>query len=144
MNLCLMTIIHSFPSKKCPKSCLRVALDHFENGSQDPSDGSLLSPACLLTFLSSMSCHSAQTFTSPGGQVGEIISISFPQMSFRIIWAYFPKSSIEILIDVMATHSSVLAWKIPWTEEPSRLQSMGLQRVGHNRVTSLTHSLTHS
>ena len=32
----------------------------------------------------------------------------------------------------MAIHSSTLAWKIPWTEEPSRLQSMGLQRVGHN------------
>ena len=32
----------------------------------------------------------------------------------------------------MATHSSMLAWKIPWTEEPGRLQSMGLQRVGHN------------
>ena len=32
----------------------------------------------------------------------------------------------------MATHSSVLAWRIPWTEEPSRLQSMGLQRVGHD------------
>ena len=32
----------------------------------------------------------------------------------------------------MATHSSTLAWKIPFTEEPSRLQSMGLQRVGHN------------
>ena len=32
----------------------------------------------------------------------------------------------------MATQSSVLTWKIPWTEEPSRLQSMGLQRVGHN------------
>ena len=32
----------------------------------------------------------------------------------------------------MATHSSTLAWKIPWTEEPGRLQSMGLQRVGHN------------
>ena len=30
----------------------------------------------------------------------------------------------------MATHSSILAWKIPWTEEPSRLQSMGSQRVG--------------
>ena len=30
----------------------------------------------------------------------------------------------------MATHSSILAWKIPWTEEPGRLQSMGLQRVG--------------
>ena len=32
----------------------------------------------------------------------------------------------------MATHSSILAWKIPWTEEPDNLQSMGLQRAGHN------------
>ena len=32
----------------------------------------------------------------------------------------------------MATHSSTLAWEIPWTEEPGRLQSLGLQRVGHN------------
>ena len=32
----------------------------------------------------------------------------------------------------MAVQSSVLAWKIPWTEEPGRLPSMGLQRVGHN------------
>ena len=32
----------------------------------------------------------------------------------------------------MATHSSVLAWKIPWTEEPGRLQSMGSRRVGHD------------
>ena len=32
----------------------------------------------------------------------------------------------------MATHSSILAWKIPWTEEAGRLQSMRLQRVGHN------------
>ena len=31
----------------------------------------------------------------------------------------------------MATHSSILAWRIPWTEEPGGLQSMGLQRVGH-------------
>ena len=32
----------------------------------------------------------------------------------------------------MATHSSIFAWKIPWTEEPRRLQSMGSQRVGHD------------
>ena len=32
----------------------------------------------------------------------------------------------------MTTHSSTLAWKIPWTEEPGRLESMGLQRVGHD------------
>ena len=31
----------------------------------------------------------------------------------------------------VATHSSTLAWRIPWTEEPGRLQAMGLQRVGH-------------
>ena len=35
------------------------------------------------------------------------------------------------------THSSILAWKIPWTEEPGRLQSMGSQRVRHDWVTSL-------
>ena len=38
----------------------------------------------------------------------------------------------------MASHSSTLAWKIPWTEEPGRLQSMGLLRVGHDRVTSFS------
>ena len=38
----------------------------------------------------------------------------------------------------MAPHSSTLAWKIPWTEEPGGLQSMGSQRVGHNRATSLS------
>ena len=38
----------------------------------------------------------------------------------------------------MAPHSSTLAWKIPWTEEPGRLQSMGSLRVGHNSVTSLS------
>ena len=35
----------------------------------------------------------------------------------------------------MATHSSILAWKIPWTEEPGVLQSIGSQRVGHDYMT---------
>ena len=38
----------------------------------------------------------------------------------------------DLLEKEMATHSSILAWKIPWTEEPGRLQSMGSQRVGHD------------
>ena len=38
----------------------------------------------------------------------------------------------------MATHSSILAWKIPWMEKPGGLQSMGSPRVGHSRVTSLS------
>ena len=41
----------------------------------------------------------------------------------------------------MAIHSSTLAWKIPWMEEPNRLHSMGSQRVGHDRATSLSLSL---
>ena len=32
----------------------------------------------------------------------------------------------------MATHSTILAWRVPWTEDPDRLQSMGSQRVGHD------------
>ena len=38
----------------------------------------------------------------------------------------------EDLLERMATHSSILAWSIPWTEEAGKLQSMGSQRVGHN------------
>ena len=41
----------------------------------------------------------------------------------------------------VATHSSLLAWRIPWTEEPGRLQSTGLQRVGHDWVTDTFTSL---
>ena len=40
----------------------------------------------------------------------------------------------------MATHSSILAWGIPWTEEPGRLQSMGSQIIGHDYMTEHTHS----
>ena len=41
----------------------------------------------------------------------------------------------------MAPHSNILAWKIPWTEEPGGVQSMGLQRVRHD---STTHTFLHS
>ena len=41
----------------------------------------------------------------------------------------------------MATHSSILDWRIPWTEDPGRLKPMGLQRVGHNLMTD--HVLMH-
>ena len=58
------------------------------------------------------------------------------------IWAFVGKVmsllSIPSLEKAVATHSSTLAWKIPWVEEPGRLQSMGLQRVRHNWMTSLS------
>ena len=43
----------------------------------------------------------------------------------------------------METHSSILAWEIPWTEAPGGLQSMGLQRVGHDWARVYTHTHTH-
>ena len=46
-------------------------------------------------------------------------------------WELFIPQLVN-LQKAMATHSSALAWKIPWTEEPGRLRSMGLQRVGHD------------
>ena len=47
-------------------------------------------------------------------------------------------SHYAVLKKAMATHSSTLAWKIPWTEEPGRLQSMGSKTVGHDWATSLS------
>ena len=41
----------------------------------------------------------------------------------------------DLLEEGMATHSSILPWRIPWTEEPGGLQSMGSQRVGHDFST---------
>ena len=67
--------------------------------------------------------------------------ITFPQMNYTK-WSQVGSQEIpEVtckLEKVMATHSSTLAWKIPWTEEPGRLQSMGLQKVRHNWATSLS------
>ena len=48
------------------------------------------------------------------------------------------KNHFTFTSDALATHSSTLTWKIPWTEEPGRLQSMGSLRVGHNWATSLS------
>ena len=49
--------------------------------------------------------------------------------NYVVVWTFFGIA--------LATHSSTLPWKIPWTEEPGRLQSMELQRVGHDWKTSL-------
>ena len=57
-----------------------------------------------------------------------------PAIRETLVWFLGRKDPLE---KEMATHSSTLAWKIPWTEELGRLQSMGSQRVGHNWATSL-------
>ena len=45
---------------------------------------------------------------------------------------YATREYTRLLEEGMATHSSILAWRIPWTEEPGRLQSIGSQRVRHD------------
>ena len=48
----------------------------------------------------------------------------------------------DLLEEEIATHFSILAWRIPWTEEPGGLQSIALQRIGHNLVTEYNFQLT--
>ena len=50
------------------------------------------------------------------------------------VWSLGQKDPLE---EEMATHSSVLAWKIPWTEEPGGLQSMELQRVDKTELANM-------
>ena len=63
-----------------------------------------------------------------------------PAMQETWVWSLGREYPLE---KEMATHSSILAWRIPWTEEPGGLQSTGLQRVGHDWATSLTSSNNH-
>ena len=59
--------------------------------------------------------------------------LSILVMSHLILGTYIKKVYLLLIWEKeMATHSSVLAWRIPWTEKPGRLQSMGLHRVGHD------------
>ena len=60
---------------------------------------------------------------------------SLPVMWETWVWSLGLEDPLE---KEMATHSSILAWKIPWMEEPGRLQSMGSQRIRHNWATSLS------
>ena len=63
----------------------------------------------------------------------QLFCITFIKAGFLITHTYIKK-----LENAMAPHSSTLAWKIPWMEEPGRLQSLGSRRVGHNWATSLS------
>ena len=62
-----------------------------------------------------------------------------PAMRDTQVWTLGREDPLE---KEMATHSSTLAWRIPWTEEPGGLQSTGSQRVRHGLVTSF--SLSHT
>ena len=57
---------------------------------------------------------------------------NLPAMQETVVQSLGQEDSLE---KEMATHSNIIAWEIPWTEEPGGLPSMGSQRVGHNLAT---------
>jgi len=77
----------------------------------------------LLTFVSLLESDKNSWFLGSFNSkesacnVGDLVSIPGPEIS---------------LVKGVGTHSGILAWRIPWTEEPCRLQSMGSQRIGHD------------
>ena len=76
-----------------------------------------------IMFTSALCTLPAQDF--PGGSDGKASVYNAGDSGSRSGWE-------DPLEKEMAIYSSTIAWKIPWKEEPGRLQSMGLQRVGHN------------
>ena len=69
---------------------------------------------------------------------GKTIALTRPAFVCKVTCLLLNMLSRFVTEKAKATHSSTLAWKIPWMEEPDRLQSMGLQRVRDNSVTSLS------
>ena len=61
-------------------------------------------------------------------QVAPVVKTRLPVQQMKEMWVR-SLGQEDPLEEGMATHSSIPAWRIPWTEEPGRLQSMGLQRV---------------
>ena len=72
---------------------------------------------CVCVCARARGCTCAQTIKDP------------PVMRETWVQSFGWEDALE---EGMATQSSILAWRIPWIEEPGRLQSMGLQRVGHD------------
>ena len=67
-----------------------------------------------------------------------LVNTSITLYNYYFVWVWWEYLRSIYSEKAMAPHSSTLAWKIPWMEEPGRVQSMGLQRVGHDWATSLS------
>ena len=92
--------------------------------SRECSQTSFLSPS--IEILDPSDCLRPNSVLSPVGRSRQ-----------GVLCYLSPHRAVFVSFSAMAPHSSTLAWKIPWMEEPGRLQSMGLQRVGHDWETSL-------
>ena len=115
-----------------------------------PSPGDLPSPGTELASLKSPALAGGFITTSATWEVTSTLSANFSYtLSSTIINTSLVAQTVkclptmwetqvqslgweDLLEKEMVIHFSILGWKIPWTEEPGKLQSMGLQRVGHN------------
>ena len=82
------------------------------------------SPVLLFLLLSGLELSSIWTLSLVAQRIKRLPAMQETQVR-SLHWE-------DPLEKEMTTHSSILAWRIPWTEEPSGLQSTGLQRVGHD------------
>ena len=123
----------------CVCVCMLCMLRDYTNSSQSHSQKSLP----LFIFWCSFS-YSAVHFSSlykynyRAYLLAQLVN-NLPAMQETWVQFLGPEDPLE---KEMATHSRILAWKIPWTEEPDRLKSMGLQRVRHYLATKPSHLLS--
>ena len=102
-------------SQQPPASC-KVGWGELEAGEQDPG----------------FRCPAFHTISHLFSLVAQMVK-NLPEMHETQVWSLGREVPLE---KGMATHSSIPAWRIPWTEEPGELQSTGWQRVGHDWVTN--------
>ena len=132
----------------------------FSRGSSQPKDQTQASHIAgrFFTVWATSEAPSVSTFSffpgnilpgsgrSTGERIGYPLQYSWASLVAQLVknlpamWETWVQSVDweDLLEKGMATHSSILAWRIPWTEESGGLQSMGLQRVGHDWATSPT------
>ena len=106
----------------------------------------LVFPILLFSSIS-LHCSLTKSFLSLPSRANDLLELSILSMVAQMVKYLTTMQETRVrslgwedpLEKEMAIHSRTIAWKIPWTEEPSRLQSMGSQSVGHDWATSLTH-----
>ena len=121
-----------------PSMCISAIWDqHSELSHPEPPRGALLVRVRQLQCEDLMTVTSCVYWQGRTSQVAQwkITLLPLQEMQETWVWSLGWEDPLE---EEMATHSRILAWKVLWTEEPGRLQSMGFQRLGHDWAHTTT------